>query len=99
MSAISLRLEGHEHPIRISLTAWQRMNVDRATISAGESLTTWAVGRLQVAARVRGVRGSETDYERAAARAGLDLTTWIRVILLEAAGMTDLRDQLRRVTR
>ena len=61
MSAIHLRLEGHEHPIRVSLTAWQRTHVDHAAIAAELPLAKWAVGRLQAAARVRGVRGSETD--------------------------------------
>lgn len=93
MSAIVLRLEGHRHPVRVGLVDWQRAHVEHAAIAAGESLTTWAIARLTAAA------GRGSTFDAAAHRAELDLTTWIRVVLLEAAGMTDLGKQLRRAAR
>ena len=88
--SITIRLPGIQHPVRVHMAGWQRVAVVSAAGTA--SVSAWARAMLDAAS-------GDRTYADAAAAADLDVTTWIRVVILECAGATDLRRQLGRACR
>lgn len=90
---VSLRLPGFTDPVSLSLLDGEREALERA--AGAESLSAWARRVVEAASEASGAGGAE----EAAAAARLPLRAWVRVILLEAAGLTDIRSQLARARR
>ena len=88
---ITIRIPGIAHPICIDVSADGRERIVRAAQDAGcGRISQWLLARLDEA------RG-DLSYDAAAARAGLSLSSWIRIVAYEAARVSALSEQLDRV--
>jgi uncharacterized protein (DUF1778 family) len=81
---------GDGGPVAIRLTPEQKAEVERYAALGGESVSDWVRDVLDAA---RGAYG----HAEAAERACLDLRTWARIMVLEAAYETELGEQLGNV--
>lgn len=91
-TAITIRFDEIETPVRVTLSAPQRDGILRAAMAAGRSVAGWARPGIYAAAAGR-------TFAEAAASAGLEVPAWIRAVLLERAGVTEFRIDLARAMR
>lgn len=89
----SIRLAGVSAPVSLSLLDHEREALERA--AGDRQVSAWARLVLDAASESSGAGSASA----AADAARMPLRAWVRVVLLEAAGVTDLRGQLTRARR
>lgn len=85
---LSVRVISGENPLSIPLSKQERERVASAAAAATMTVSDYVRAVCAKAA------GTDPDIEKAAKLAGLSLKMWVRMMVLEAAGVTTERQHI-----